>query len=362
MGGVFALFPLTFRTESRACHRRGYNRPEGGASFSLGGLGLGLPMETRVFVLGSFVAACSANVERLPAPGETLAATGFLLEAGGKGLNVAIGLRRLGLAVDGLIAAGDDLFGTLAAAALAEADLPAGMLRRVPGGSGAGVGLVDAAGETLIAVHPGANHLLSAEHVVSAEGDLRAARFVIAPFEIADAPIAAAFAMAAPGAVRILNPSPFRPIDPAILRHTDVLVVNQAEATDLARSLDVPVAGPDAPPAGWDPLAAAAHGAGIETLVVTRGAKDATLWSRGRAPIVQPSFAVECVDGIGAGDAFLAGLVKALASGLSSAEALRTAAACGALATTRSGAAHALPTPAEVAAFLPNNSTPLTMD
>ena len=61
-----------------------------------------------VFVLGNFVQACCWFVPRLPLPGESLAATGLHIEAGGKGLNVAIGLQRLGAQVSTLIGCGDD--------------------------------------------------------------------------------------------------------------------------------------------------------------------------------------------------------------------------------------------------------------
>ena len=305
-----------------------------------------------VFVLGSYVAACSVSVERLPAPGETLAAGDFLLEAGGKGLNVAIGLRRLGVAVDGLIAAGDDLFGALAAAALTAADLPAGMLRRVAGRSGAGVGLIDRTGDTVIAVYPGANRMLGATHVATAAASIGTASHVVAQFEIGDEPIAAAFALAGAGATTVLNPSPFRPVDPAILQRTGMLVANATEACALARSLGVPAVPDDAPVEQWSALAGAVHGAGVATLVVTRGARDALLWQRGEAPLVQPSFAVACVDGIGAGDAFLAGLVASRAEGRPIAEALRIAAACGAIATMRHGVAVTLPTQPQLAEFL----------
>ncbi len=43
-----------------------------------------------LFVLGSFVVACSATVDRLPRAGESLRAQAFLVEPGGKGLNLAV--------------------------------------------------------------------------------------------------------------------------------------------------------------------------------------------------------------------------------------------------------------------------------
>ncbi len=110
-----------------------------------------------VFVLGSFVVSCSAKVQRLPRPGESLAADIVTIEPGGKGFNLAVAARRLGAEVDGLLAVGDDFASAFAAPALAQADLPASMLIRVVGKTGSGVGFTDAHGETCLAVDPGAN-------------------------------------------------------------------------------------------------------------------------------------------------------------------------------------------------------------
>jgi ribokinase len=307
-----------------------------------------------IFVLGSFVAACSVKVERLPQPGETLSACSFTLEAGGKGFNVAAAARRLGAEVSGLIAAGEDLLGGLAAPALAAAGLPADMLRRLPGPSGAGVGIVDEHGENAIAVFSGANARLSADDVGACGDRLDAARFVIAQFEVGDAPIAAAFARGRiAGALAILNPSPYRAIDPAILANTDVLVVNRLEAEALRRAFELP--DPEAserPAEGWRPLALHLFAAGVELLVITLGAGGALAFPRNGDPRFQPQFPVDSVDAIGAGDAFLGAFVAALAQDAPLEAALRDGAACGALATTRIGVADALPTRAQLIDFL----------
>ena len=61
------------------------------------------PPLPRAFVLGNFVQACCWHVARLPQAGETLEAHHLQIEPGGKGLNVAVCLQRLGVAVDTLI-------------------------------------------------------------------------------------------------------------------------------------------------------------------------------------------------------------------------------------------------------------------
>ena len=50
----------------------------------------------KIFVLGSVVQALCWKVEQLPKPGETRTASALSSEIGGKGINVAIGTRRLG--------------------------------------------------------------------------------------------------------------------------------------------------------------------------------------------------------------------------------------------------------------------------
>jgi ribokinase len=65
-----------------------------------------------------------------------------------------------------------------------------------------------------------------------------------------------------------------------------------------------------------------------------------------------PPFQVAAVDSVAAGDCFNGGLAFALARGDGMESAVRFAAACGALATTRPGAAAAAPDLAEVARLL----------
>lgn len=107
---------------------------------------------------------------------------------------------------------------------------------------------------------------------------------------------------------------------------------------------------------------------GPRLVVVTRGANGAYFNGMGAlAGVVageSPSFAVRAVDTLGAGDAFMAGLLsrlvrhRALNDALNEKslhEAVRFANACGALATQKPGAIPALPTQRQVEDFLQSN-------
>ncbi|MBP2301661.1 ribokinase [Azospirillum picis] len=302
-----------------------------------------------LFVLGSFVIACSAKVDRFPLPGESLRAGAFTVEAGGKGLNVAVGARRLGVAVDGLLAVGDDLFGGLAEPTLDRAGLPLSMIRRRAGGTGAGIGFTDAHGENCLAVFPGANRLLSAADVRTAPGLTRAA-LVAAQFEIDDAPIAEAFMLARAAGVRtLLTPSPYREPAAGLLSTTDILVLNAVEAAQMAGSSR---AGQASSPEDAAALGASLLARGPDLVVITLGPRGAVACRRGTAPLHQPAFPVTAVDSLGAGDAFTAALAAGLVQGRPLTVCLERAAACGAIVAGRLGVFDALPSADQLDRYL----------
>lgn len=304
-----------------------------------------------IFVVGSFVAACSVTVERLPRAGETLRANSFVLDPGGKGFNVAVAAHRLGAKVDGVLAVGSDFFGEFARDAVASSGLPADMLVRFDCATGAGVGFVDRQGENCIAVYPAANDLLSGDDIADRSSRLAQAKLVAAQFEVGNAPILAAFVEArAHGLTTVLNCSPFRPVPTAMLRLTDILVANRIEAAALAEQCGVAVDLGE--PHSWDALAMHLKDFGVGTLVVTLGGDGVLAWSQSGGPIAQPALPVEAVDTIGAGDAFLGGMLAALAGGLPLRESLRWGAACGAMVANRAGVLGALPDLSALSAFL----------
>src|SRR5690606_29652848 len=68
-------------------------------------------------------------------------------------------------------------------------------------------------------------------------------------------------------------------------------------------------------------------------------------------PITYPTFKVSVFNVLGAGDAFMSGLLKGWLDGLSWEESCRLANACGALVVSRHGCAPAMPTPSELDYF-----------
>jgi 5-dehydro-2-deoxygluconokinase len=91
---------------------------------------------------------------------------------------------------------------------------------------------------------------------------------------------------------------------------------------------------------------------GPETLIVKRGADGATICTAGAAPRPVPSFPIEVLNVLGAGDAFASGLIWGLRRGLPLERAVRMGNAVGAIVVTRHGCANFMPTEPEVEEFV----------
>lgn len=307
----------------------------------------------RAFVLGNYMDAHFMYVERLPRAGESLVAQRTAQEHGGKGLNLGLGLHRLGADVDMLLAVGKDPAGASALAALAAEGLDDACFLTLGETSGFGVGFIAPDGANFLATHLGANALLRTAHVDLFRPRLLQADWLVAHFELPDAVVRHAFALARAGGVATyLNPSPWRAIDRELLGLTDVLVVNACEAASLFAQ-GVQTQGHDWPRSEWAahlPALAAGIGWQGRLLVVTLAEAGCVALAGAEHVCEAAAFPVEQVDATGAGDAFGCGLLHALARGERLSEALRFANACGAHVASRAGVFAHLPRPADVAA------------
>jgi ribokinase len=276
---------------------------------------------TSVTVVGSVNLDLVARLERLPSPGETLTSRGVTRHPGGKGANQALACARLGATVRLVGAVGADPLADEALALLRDGGVDLGAVVTVADApTGTAMIQVDDHGDTTIVIDTGANGHVST-------GDLDA-DLVLTVLEVPDDAVAAA--MAAPG-FTVLNAAPAKEVPAEVLRTVDLLSVNDDEYAILGRTADL-----DALPA----------------VVVTHGASGATLYRHGSLAAEAPSPEVDAVDGTAAGDAFTAALALALVEGRPDDEALTRACAVGALTATRAGAQPALPTLADLDAFL----------
>lgn len=297
---------------------------------------------------GSVNVDVTAYPDRLPSPGQTVHASRYALGLGGKGANQAAAAARLGQPAELAGRTGDDAFARLARDALARFGVGTRCLGTDPAHP-TGIALigVEASGENAIIVAGGANAVLDRSDVARAGDLLDRARVLLLQLEVpAAASLEAALRARAAGATIILDPAPAptEPLPEALWRAIDLVTPNETETEALVGLRPRDAA--EAQVAAGRLLAL-----GARCAVVKLGARGVAYRSATEAGFVPP-FRVVPIDTVAAGDCFNAGLAVALARGATLAEAVRFAAACGALATTRPGAAEAAPDLAEVQALL----------
>ncbi|MCC5957547.1 MAG: ribokinase, partial [Natronohydrobacter sp.] len=269
----------------------------------------------------------------LPLPGETLAATGYRMELGGKGANQSVAAARAGAVVRHIGAVGAD--GAAALFDLEAAGVDCRGVQRLEGPTGHALILLDDAGENSIVLHPGANRALDLAAALRALEGVELDDILLMQNETAHQAAVAEAAMGL-GMDVIYSAAPFDlEAVQAVMPFVNTLVMNEVEAAQLQAALNVPFE--DLP---------------VSNVVITRGAAGASWRSRGMDVIEVAALPVQVVDTTGAGDCFVGALAAALDAGHVPEEAMRFAAAAAALQVSRPGTAAAMPGREEILALL----------
>jgi ribokinase len=296
-----------------------------------------------ITVVGSINTDQVIALPALPRAGETVLGGDLRTFGGGKGANQATAAARLGGQVRMIGKIGADAFGTDRRREMLDAGIDVGGVRVDPAApSGVALILVDAGGENMIALAPGANAGLTPDNV--AEAWEPGTRVALAVLEVPLPAVEEAFRRArADGAETILNAAPPMELPGSLLDCVDHLIVNETEAEFLS--------GIDAGDrAGAFAAAARLRERVSKSVIVTLGGDGAVLYTATGRHL--PAFEIEAVDTTAAGDAFCGAFGLARARGSDLLECVRYASAAGALAATRAGAQPSLPAASEMEELL----------
>ncbi|BAK84012.1 ribokinase [Komagataeibacter medellinensis] len=309
---------------------------------------------THIAVIGSTNIDFVMHVTRFAQPGETMHVRSSSTGLGGKGANQAMAVARLGQTVALAGWTGQDMLADMARTTLEAAGVNTRwLLEDTTCGTGRAFITINAAGQNQILVDGGANMAhtdASLAHILPA---LDGAGLVMMQMEMDPTLMLAIARHARAHAIPVmLDPAPV-PTDglpEALCALADLITPNERETAALT---------------GIEPtdettaLAAARilHARGVGTAIIKLGHRG-VVYSAPDAQGFVPPFRVHAIDTVAAGDCFNAGLATALVTGHPLGQAVRIAAACGALATTRAGAAQAAPTMDEVMTLMATQSVP----
>lgn len=296
-----------------------------------------------ILVFGSINVDLVARVATIPGPGKTVLAPSYERHFGGKGANQAVAAARLAKPGQVAMAAcvGADGFGRDSIDNLAANGVTVDLVRIGEAPTGCAFITVDADAENAITVASGANLEADANHVP--EALLAASTTLVLQMEV---PFEQSLALArrtrhAGGRV-VWNCAPvpdgFDAADAtALLAASDVLIVNEHEAADIAALLGQPDSSPGCLIRGT-----------TTSCIVTAGAEGAFAYMAGNAAVHVQAPQIMPVDTTGAGDTFVGAIAVAMDEGLVLTQALELGCRAAATACLAQGAQAGMPYRAEV--------------
>ena len=286
-----------------------------------------------IWNLGSINADFVYAVPHIPVAGETLAATGREIYLGGKGTNMSVAAARAGAIVHHIGAVGDD--GEWAVDRLMEYGVDTRFIARVEEDTAQAVITVDAHGENMIILFPGANDVIPQAILQEAMAEAETGDWLLIQNETNLQRTAAtlgkkmglkvAYAAAPFDADRVQ----------AVLPHLDLLFMNAVEAQQLQRAT------------GQTP-----DSLGVRDVIVTLGANGAD-WFGPEGKRHFDAIRVDPVDTTGAGDTFTGYVLAGLDRGQPMAQAIKLAMRAAALMVTRRGTADVIPDLRDLEDFRP---------
>ena len=298
--------------------------------------------QPHVVVLGSMNVDLVTKVDKLPLQGETVFAETFLTENGGKGANQAVAAARLGAKVSMIGRVGSDDFGQQILQNLrAESVNTDTVSKDSETGTGIALITVDAQSQNTIVVSSGANMNCGKPEIGHLESLLGSVDCLVLQNEVPYEVNLQAARLARENNIPVVwDPAPFVTGTQELIKHVDFLTPNQNEAELLANCEITDEK--------------SIHNAFLKikessdaVCLITMG-EDGVYFLSGPAINQIPSFLVESVDSVAAGDAFTGGFAVALSEGETLRSAARFGCASGALATTKLGAQSAMPFRKEV--------------
>ena len=295
-----------------------------------------------VVIVGSATMDLVSRATQIPCVGQTVIGISFETTPGGKGANQAVAAARLGYPVQMVGMVGDDAYGPAILENLARSGVDTAAMEQVSGPSGLAPIFLAENGENAIIVVPGANGKIDTAAIDRHSALIRSAGMVLCQLEIPMQTISYVLALCAEAGVPVmLDPAPAAPLPDQFWSQVAWFTPNETEAAlYLGENLN--------PENGAKRLMAR----GLHGVALKRGGEGAYVAVAGGKAAWVPSFSVEAIDTVGAGDCFNGAFAVALMEGKDPWTAARFASAAAAISVTRKGAQVSMPNRADAEAFL----------
>lgn len=290
---------------------------------------------SEIIVIGSMNADLVIHSPKMPVLGETLTGSNFQVNAGGKGLNQAVAIVKLGGNVNFCGAVGNDANGELLLKALKNnnIDFKGFTTEKAPTGI-AMITVVD--GNNFIILDTGANAELTPEVIENYSNLIAECEYCVMQLEIPVETVLKVCEIAkSTGTKIILNPAPYKALPDALFSKIDYIIPNEHEAHDLTGVY------PDNEENTRKAVLKLKQ-MGVKNVIITLGERGCA-YNVGDSVYFKSALKTNVVDTTSAGDTFVGALVSKLSQNETLHNAIEYATKASAITVSREGASKSIP-------------------
>ena len=288
-----------------------------------------------ILVIGSANADMVIRTDKAPLLGETVMGRELSVNAGGKGLNQAVAISKLGGNVSFLGLVGADQNGKMLTDTLEsyKVNFVGKALQNVS----SGVAVITVVGaDNFIVLDEGANGKITPEFIIENTEIIKQADYIVLQLEIPINAIIKICELAETSKAKvILNPAPYKKLPPELYSMVDYLIPNEHEARDITgTTLD----------SKENCITAVKKliSLGVKNVIITLGDKGSVFTYQNEI-IFNPAEKAVAVDTTSAGDSFIGALTVKLSEGYLLPDAVNFATKVSAITVSRKGAAKSIP-------------------
>lgn len=292
-------------------------------------------MSGKIIVIGSANIDLVISSPKMPQIGETLTGSNFQINAGGKGLNQAVAIAKLGGNVSFCGAIGNDSNGELLLKELKnnKVDFKGFKAEEVPTGI-AMITIVD--GNNFIILDSGANATLTPQVIENHKAIIAESEYCVMQLEIPVETVLKVCEIAKSSDTKIiLNPAPYKELPASVFSEIDYIIPNEHEAHDLTGIY------PDNEENTTKAVLKLKQ-MGAKNVIITLG-EHGCAYSFDDKVIFSPALKTDVVDTTSAGDTFIGALVSELSQNKTLEDAVSFAIKASAITVSREGASKSIP-------------------
>lgn len=288
-----------------------------------------------ILVIGSANADLVIAADKMPSLGETITGRDFAVNAGGKGLNQAVAIAKLGGNVSFLGLVGNDVNGKMLKDTLEQYGVH--FAGKALADNSTGVAVITVVnGDNCIILGAGANDAVTPEFIEENISLIENADYIVLQLEIPIETIGTICRLAKKNKAKVvLNPAPYKALPETIYQMVDYLIPNEHEAYDLTGiTLNCRE--------NCQEAVKKLQALGVANVIITLG-EQGCVYNYEKDIVFQPAQKTTAVDTTSAGDSFIGALVVKLSEGLTLPDAISFASKVSAITVSRKGAAKSIP-------------------